>query len=130
MTTTACVAAEKTEPPAVNVTVHPPAKVVDPKLAEALKRLPVPEQTAVIYIPSALRTIDGKPRLHGKHGLSQIEVTLSVLTSQCEATIQSAIQMQRPVEIKGKGRVIADHVPGYGYVSAYEIEDVTSCIAR
>jgi hypothetical protein len=128
--TSTCADTEHAEPPPINVTLLAPTKAIDAKLAEAVKRLPPFEQNAFVTSPKSLRTIDGKLRLHGKNGFAQVEVTLPVLTSQCEATIQTAIQMQRPVELKGKGRLVADQVPGHGYVSAFDLDDVTSCVSR
>ena len=130
-TTSSCVASERTEAPPINVTVQaPPAKAIDPRLAEALKRLPPLEHTVHVNLPGTLRFMDGKLRLHGKSGIGQAEVTLPTLTTQCEQTIQTAIQTQRPIEIKGKGRLVSDQVPGHGYISAFDLEDVSSCISR
>lgn len=79
---------------------------------------------------ASLRTIDGKLRLHGRSGGRQIEVTLPTLTTQCEQTIQNAISTNGGVDVQGKGRVTSDNVPGYGYVTAYDLADVSTCVTR
>lgn len=130
-TTGTCISSEAPSPRIeavpVNVTVTPPMKLVDPELLEAVKRLPPAVQNITLNEVSALKTIDGKLRLHGKIGFQRTEVTLPPLTSQCEQVVQSAIQTRTGVSLQGKGRGIADNVPGQGYVSAYTLEDVTGC---
>jgi hypothetical protein len=126
----ACGAPEHAEAPAINVTVQAPAgRAVDPTLAATLRRLPPFEQTALVT-PASLKMIDGKLRVHGRNNHAQVEVSVPSLTTQCEQTVQTAIQAQRPVELQGKGRAMSDHIPGHGYISAFDLEDVTSCVAR
>jgi hypothetical protein len=126
-TTSACTTAEPTP---VNVTVTQPPKPIDPMLAAAIERMPIPELTVIVGIPTSLKTIDGKPRLYGTIGAQRTEVTLPSLTNACEQTIDTAIQSHRPLELRGKGRMAADNVPGHGYVSAYDLREVNTCVTR
>jgi len=131
-TTAVCAASEApaprvVEPVPVNVTVTPPMKVVDPELLAAAKRLPLQVLTLNVSEVTTLRTIEGKLRLHGKIGFHQTEITLPPLTSQCEAIVLSAIQTHAVVTVSGKGRSVADMVPGHGYVNAVTLEDVQAC---